>query len=102
MVTSAAGTLDHGHVRALVAKAFEQLPAAGERLTEEAPQVVPQVITRTKELEQSHLCLGTNSYPQSHDDRYVSYILNTVLGGSMSSRLFRNVGRKGGPASPVC
>ena len=39
--------------------------------------VVPQVITRTKELEQSHICLGTNSYPQSHDDRYVSYILNT-------------------------
>ncbi|HEX2456503.1 MAG TPA: pitrilysin family protein [Vicinamibacterales bacterium] len=101
MVISAAGNLDHGHVRALVAKAFEQLPAAGERLTEEAPQVVPQVITRTKELEQSHLCLGTNSYPQSHDDRYVSYILNTVLGGSMSSRLFQNVREKRGLAYAV-
>jgi predicted Zn-dependent peptidase len=101
MVISAAGNLDHGHVRALVTKAFEQLPAAGERLTEEAPQVVPQVITRTKELEQSHLCLGTNSYPQSHDDRYVSYILNTVLGGSMSSRLFQNVREKRGLAYAV-
>jgi predicted Zn-dependent peptidase len=101
MVISAAGNLDHGHVRALVAKAFEQLPAAGERLTEEAPQVVPQVITRTKELEQSHLCLGTNSYPQSHDDRYVSYILNTILGGSMSSRLFQNVREKRGLAYAV-
>jgi predicted Zn-dependent peptidase len=101
MVISAAGNLDHGHVRALVTKAFEQLPAAGERLTEEAPQVVPQVITRTKELEQSHLCLGTNSYPQSHDDRYVSYILNTILGGSMSSRLFQNVREKRGLAYAV-
>ena len=51
---------------------------------------------RTKELEQSHVCLGTNSYPQSHEDRYVSYILNTVLGGSMSSRLFQNVREKRG------
>jgi predicted Zn-dependent peptidase len=63
--------------------------------------VVPQVVTRTKELEQSHVCLGTNSYPQSHDDRYVSYILNTVLGGSMSSRLFQNVREKRGLAYAV-
>ncbi len=62
---------------------------------------MPQVITRTKELEQSHLCLGTNSYPQNHDDRYVSYILNTVLGGSMSSRLFQNVREKRGLAYAV-
>ena len=56
---------------------------------------------RTKELEQSHICLGTNSYPQNHDDRYVSYILNTVLGGSMSSRLFQNVREKRGLAYSV-
>ncbi len=59
------------------------------------------MITRTKELEQSHICLGTTSYPQSHDDRYVSYILNTVLGGSMSSRLFQNVREKRGLAYAV-
>ena len=42
-----------------------------------------------------------DSYPQSHDDRYVSYILNTVLGGSMSSRLFQNVREKRGLAYAV-
>jgi predicted Zn-dependent peptidase len=63
--------------------------------------VVPQVIVRSKELEQSHVCLGTNSYPQNHDDRYVSYIMNTVLGGSMSSRLFQNVREKRGLAYAV-
>ena len=63
--------------------------------------VKPQVITRAKELEQSHICLGTNSYPQNHEDRYVSYILNTVLGGSMSSRLFQNVREKRGLAYSV-
>ena len=60
-----------------------------------------QVLTRTKELEQSHVCLGTDSYPQSHEDRYVSYILNTILGGSMSSRLFQNVREKRGLAYSV-
>ena len=101
MIVSAAGNLDHKNVRDLVASTFNGLTRAGEPFSEAPPQVVPQVVTRTKELEQSHLCLGTHSYPQSHDDRYVSYILNTVLGGSMSSRLFQNVREKRGLAYAV-
>jgi predicted Zn-dependent peptidase len=101
MVISAAGNLQHEHVRELVSRAFESLPASGEPFTENPPRVVPQVITRTKDLEQSHVCLGTNSYPQRHEDRYVSYILNTLLGGSMSSRLFQNVREKRGLAYAV-
>ena len=101
VIVSAAGNLDHARVRELIAKAFGGLAASGERFIEAAPQVSPQVVTRSKELEQSHLCLGTNCYPQSHDDRYVSYILNTVLGGSMSSRLFQNIREKRGLAYSV-
>src|SRR5687767_13676017 len=101
MIVSAAGNLDHSQVRDLVSSAFDVLARTGEPFRDHPPRVVPQVVTRTKELEQSHLCLGTNSYPQSHDDRYVSYILNTVLGGSMSSRLFQNVREKRGLAYSV-
>jgi predicted Zn-dependent peptidase len=101
IVISAAGNLEHANVRDLVARAFADLPASGETMAEDAPRVVPQVITRAKELEQSHVCLGTTSYPQDHDDRYVSYILNTVLGGSMSSRLFQNIREKRGLAYAV-
>jgi predicted Zn-dependent peptidase len=101
MIISAAGNLEHAHVRELVEQAFGALARDGEPFSAEAPRVVPQVVTRTKDLEQSHLCLGTNSYPQSHRDRYVSYILNTVLGGSMSSRLFQNVREKRGLAYAV-
>jgi predicted Zn-dependent peptidase len=101
MIVSAAGNLDHAHLRDLVSKAFRTLPAKGEAFSELPPTVKPAVITRTKDLEQSHICLGTNSYPQSHDDRYVSYILNSVLGGSMSSRLFQNVREKRGLAYSV-
>jgi len=45
--------------------------------------------------------MGVGSYPQHHDDRYASYVLNTVLGGSMSSRLFQNVREKRGLAYAV-
>jgi predicted Zn-dependent peptidase len=101
VVIAAAGNLEHARVRDLVTTAFERIPASGEAYTEGPPTVVPQVITRVKDLEQSHLCLGTSSYPQRHDDRYVSYILNTVLGGSMSSRLFQNVRERRGLAYAV-
>ncbi len=62
---------------------------------------MPKILIRNKELEQSHLCLGASSYPQNHDDRYSSYVLNTLLGGSMSSRLFQNVREKRGLAYAV-
>jgi predicted Zn-dependent peptidase len=101
MIISAAGNLDHAQLRDLVSNAFASVSANGETFAQSAPKVVPQVITRTKELEQSHVCLGTDSYPQSHEDRYVSYILNTILGGSMSSRLFQNVREKRGLAYSV-
>ena len=101
MIVSAAGNLEHAAVRDLVVRAFADLPASGASLKEQPPKVVPQVITRTKDLEQSHVCMGTDSFPQRHDDRYVSYILNTILGGSMSSRLFQNVREKRGLAYSV-
>jgi predicted Zn-dependent peptidase len=101
MVISAAGNLEHANVRELVERIFGSVTSDGERLAAEVPRVVPQVVSRTKELEQSHVVLGANSYPQRHDDRYASYILNTVLGGSMSSRLFQNVREKRGLAYAV-
>jgi predicted Zn-dependent peptidase len=101
IVVAAAGNIDHGRVRELVASRFKALPVNGEHLHEGPPAVVPQVTVRTKELEQSHVCLGSPGYPQNHDDRYVSYILNTILGGSMSSRLFQNIREKRGLAYAV-
>ena len=101
MIISAAGNLEHARVRDLIDRAFGTLGRTGESLPQRPPAVTPSVLVRTKELEQSHICLGTNSYQQNHDDRYVSYILNSVLGGSMSSRLFQNVREKRGLAYSV-
>jgi len=101
LIVSAVGNLEHGHVRELVEQKFGSLTEPGEAAVDLAPRVVPTILVRNKELEQSHLCLGVSSYPQNHDDRYASYVLNTLLGGSMSSRLFQNVREKRGLAYAV-
>jgi predicted Zn-dependent peptidase len=100
-VVVAVGNLQHDTVRALVERAFGAAPGAGNVVPEMPPVVSPAVQIRQKDLEQSHICLGTIGLPQNHPDRYVAYALNTVLGGSMSSRLFQNVREKRGLAYAV-
>jgi predicted Zn-dependent peptidase len=100
-VISAVGNLEHAAVRELVEKAFADITPRGRSFMDTVPGMVPHFQVTTKELEQSHICLGTAGYSQSHKDRYVSYVLNTLLGGSMSSRLFQNVREKRGLAYAV-
>ncbi|HSM79851.1 MAG TPA: pitrilysin family protein, partial [Bryobacteraceae bacterium] len=52
-------------------------------------------------LEQTHLYLGVPCLELPHEDRFVCYVLNTVLGGGMSSRLFQNIREKQGLAYSV-
>jgi predicted Zn-dependent peptidase len=101
LIVSAVGNLEHERVRDLVAQTFGSLTEPGEPAADLAPRVSPKILVRNKELEQSHVCLGVGSYAQNHDDRYSSYVLNTLLGGSMSSRLFQNVREKRGLAYAV-
>jgi predicted Zn-dependent peptidase len=101
MVVVAVGHVEHGRLLELLEPSFGKLPIAAASQPDAPPAVVPRAFIRTKELEQSHVCLGTNSYPQSHADRYAAYVLNTMLGGSMSSRLFQNVREKRGLAYAV-
>jgi predicted Zn-dependent peptidase len=101
LIVAAVGNIDHAEVRDLVMRAFDGLPIRSTPVSEAPPRVVPTTLIRNKDLEQSHVCLGTSSYRQDHQDRYSSYVLNTVLGGSMSSRLFQNVREKRGLAYAV-
>jgi len=101
LVIVAVGNVTHEGMRDLVMPTFGALPASDEHVVEEPPAVMPRAQVRVKELEQSHVCLGTSSYPQNHDHRYAAYVLNTMLGGSMSSRLFQNVRERRGLAYAV-
>ena len=100
-VVVAVGNIDHDHVKALIEAKFAATPANGVTVADLMPAVAPSVQIRNKDLEQSHVCLGTIGLPQNHPDRYAAYALNTVLGGSMSSRLFQNVREKRGLAYSV-
>ena len=100
-VVVAVGNIDHDRVKALIEEKFAGTRHAGRRVVDAAPIVAPSVQIRSKDLEQSHVCLGTIGLPQNHPDRYAAYALNTVLGGSMSSRLFQNVREKRGLAYAV-
>jgi predicted Zn-dependent peptidase len=100
-VVVAVGNIDHDQVTRLIQEKFAATPASGRVVTDGVPVVLPSVQIRRKELEQSHVCLGTIGLPQNHPDRYAAYALNTVLGGSMSSRLFQNVREKRGLAYSV-
>ena len=101
LVIVAVGNVTHERMRELVGPTFGRLPAAGGALCDAPPAHVPHAQVRSKELEQTHICLGTTGYPQNHDDRYAAYVLNTMLGGSMSSRLFQNVRERRGLAYAV-
>jgi predicted Zn-dependent peptidase len=101
LIVSAVGNLEHAKLLRLVEEKFGGVGSEGNVAGEIAPDVVPKILIRNKELEQSHVCLGASSYPQNHEDRYSSYVLNTLLGGSMSSRLFQNVRERRGLAYAV-
>ncbi|WP_240468585.1 pitrilysin family protein [Gracilibacillus sp. YIM 98692] len=58
-------------------------------------------IRKTKQVEQAHVCLGYEGIPVTHRDMYHLLVLNNVLGGSMSSRLFQEVREKLGMAYAI-
>jgi predicted Zn-dependent peptidase len=102
MLIAAAGHLKHSRVVDLVNKEFGDRPAGPPPKSGPTPVAHPHLQVRhKKDLEQVHLCVGAPSYPQPHKNRFPSYILNSVLGGGMSSRLFQNIREKRGLAYAV-
>jgi predicted Zn-dependent peptidase len=101
LVVAAAGRFDHTRLRDLVAGAFDGIPAQSPTNGAEPPAVTPGITFRHKPIEQAHLCLGTPAYHQAHDDRHALFVLNTMLGGSMSSRLFQHIREERGLAYAV-
>jgi predicted Zn-dependent peptidase len=94
MVFSAAGNLEHDAFVAQVEKEFDSLTANGEAAAPkmDAPRATPHItLKRKKALEQVQFCLGVPAPPVNDPRRYGVYLLNTMLGGGMSSRLFQTI-----------
>jgi predicted Zn-dependent peptidase len=102
VIICAAGHLKHREFVDLVAKHFQQMQPAKNGLHGSTPAVVPRIIMRNKKsLEQVQICVGVPSHPIAHERRHASYILNTLLGGGMSSRLFQNIRERQGLAYAI-
>jgi predicted Zn-dependent peptidase len=102
VVISAAGNLDHDRLVAMVSEAFASMrDGAGIRATTMPAHNAEVILREKKELEQAHLCIGVPAFRQDHPDRYCGYVMNTILGGTMSSRLFQNIREERGLAYTV-
>ena len=106
VIVAAAGHVAHEDLVKEMDRGLGALQAANgkgqaEPGAEMAPQLQSGIFQHSKPLEQVHLCLGVAGIHQSHPLRYAAYILNAILGGGMSSRLFQEIREKRGRAYSV-
>ncbi len=101
VLLTASGRLDHEEV-VKVAESFFGFGSDGtENVAVETPSPHRGLHLHLKDLGQAHICLGTLGYPYSHPRRYGYHVLNTLLGGGMSSRLFQEIRENRGLAYSV-
>lgn len=102
MIFSAAGNLDHDAFVEQVTRRFESLPAGDSVTALVPPKTAARIILKNKKaLEQVQLCLGVPAPPIADESRYTTLVLNTILGGGMSSRLFQTVREERGLAYSI-
>jgi predicted Zn-dependent peptidase len=97
----AAGNLKHENLLQPVKKILREAKTREKRRQNTAPRSHPHLLVKNKKLEQVHLVLGTQGLPATHPQRFAFSILNTILGGGMSSRLFQEIREKRGLAYSV-
>lgn len=91
IVISVAGNFEHARLIELLNTHFGKLARNGLPKKEETPAFTHAVSVKKKQLEQVQLCIGCKGLHYTHEDRYAISALNTVLGNSMSSRLFQEI-----------
>ncbi len=101
VIISAAGNVSHEDVVGFSKKIFGSFPGTKNKKDLGIPKISNGIKIRNKQTEQTHLCLGTKGLSQVDEERYVLSVLDTILGGSMSSRLFQEVREKRGLAYSI-
>ncbi|HOI75121.1 MAG TPA: pitrilysin family protein [Syntrophales bacterium] len=101
LVISAAGRLEHETLVRLVKSSFSGLQRDAVREVTNVPMITPRIGSLEKDLEQVHLIIGTPAPSSIDPRRYAGFLMNAVLGGSMSSRLFQEIREKRGLAYAV-
>ena len=101
IIICAAGNLQHQEVVDWIEKTFGQISKSDKVRERIRPNSISATNIWKRELEQVHFCLGTKGLQYNHSLRFASYVLNTILGGGMSSRLFQEIRENRGLAYSV-
>lgn len=101
IVVAAAGNVEHEGVVQIVSAAVGHVQPGTKALTGGPMGVAPVLRFHEKETEQYHLCIGAPGIPRGDDRRFALRVLDTILGGSTSSRLFQEVRERRGLAYSV-
>ncbi len=97
LIVAAAGQVRHQDFLNQVKGYLEKgLPTTRADINHSVPRSKPQTTVRTKDCEQAYMCYGCDGLSQTDDRRYAMLVLDSVLGGSMSSRLFQEIREKRG------
>jgi predicted Zn-dependent peptidase len=96
IVVTAAGNLEHDRIVAMVEERFGALAPGKPLGKQKAPDLQAPFLLKQKRTQQAHLYIGAPSEAVAHPDRFGIYVLNTILGGGMSSRLFQNIRERQG------
>ncbi|HEY5426339.1 MAG TPA: pitrilysin family protein [Candidatus Tumulicola sp.] len=96
VVVAAAGNVDHDAFVELVAGKFASFAGSCALPVPEAPAATPARLVRQKDSEQAHVIVGTRGLSVRDERRYALSLLDTMLGGGMSSRLFQEIREKRG------
>ena len=98
IIITAAGNIEHDALVAHFEPLFNSIKSSNEDPPRSSPQVHADISCHWKDLEQVHICLGGKAPNLSSDIRFAGAVLNTILGGNMSSRLFQEIRERRGLA----
>ena len=98
---SVAGNVEHERFVNLVRQQFESVNAGNSLPTRTTPTGRSKIAIHFRELEQVHICIGTKGLSITDPRRFAFSLINTILGGNMSSRLFQEIREKRGLAYSV-
>jgi predicted Zn-dependent peptidase len=101
IVISAAGNLEHNYFVDLIRKAFDSIPRSSNSPERVTPTGCSTIHLQNRELEQVHVCLIARGLSLSDPRRFAISLMNTILGGNMSSRLFQEIRENRGLAYSV-
>jgi predicted Zn-dependent peptidase len=101
LVVAAVGRLEHQRIVDLLGSALAELPVLPARHARQVPAAKPGLVVVPRQCEQVHVAMGAPAPAATDPDRFTAALLNVILGGNMSSRLFQEVREKRGLAYAV-